>query len=174
MSQLPLGSSRSGGMLGRSMRAANSAGALLNGAKGLDDPSDARGKAPQKEPPFDSADKLLEVAHSLCESAAYKFLRVGDCAMELNGVEENFNSLLGMARAEVERFGERRKEEPPGEDDDEVEDVPTAERSKPAADDGNQPQAPSDSIEVDDAPSSSASSESIDVTAFRVNRLSRF
>lgn len=176
MAQLPFTGFRSGGMLSKTMMAANSSSALSNKVERSDDPG-ASSRPPQKDPPFESADKLLEVAHSHCESAAYAFLRVGDCGMELNGIEENLNSLLGMATAEVERLSEQRKEEELNMEDDseeEEEEAPAAE-SKLAADDDDDepPQASSGAIEVDDD-ASSASSASIDMSAFRTNRPSRF
>ncbi|RMJ21802.1 hypothetical protein PHISP_07327 [Aspergillus sp. HF37] len=174
MAQLPLTGFRSGGMLSKTMMAANSSNALLNKVEDSNDLG-ARSRPPPKDPPFESADKLLEVAHSYCESAAYAFLRVGDCGMEINGIEENLNSLLGMATAEVERLAEQRKEEQSDmEEDSEEEEAPAAESTKLAADDDDKPpQAPSGAIEVDDD-ASSASSASIDMSAFRTNRLSRF
>lgn len=160
MSQLPLTGFRSGGVLSRT---------LLNKADGDD-------RRPQKEPPFESADKLLELAHSLCETAAYEFLRVGDCAVELKGVEEKLNSLLGMATEEVDRLGEQRALEDQDDQHEEPEPPPTEEKPSAQAEstkraDDDEPQA-SGEIEVDDA-SSSASCESIDLTAFRANRLNR-
>jgi hypothetical protein len=175
MAQLPLTGFRSGGMLSKTMMAANSSNALLNKVEDSDDPG-ANSRPPQKDPPFESADKLLEVTHSHCEAAAYAFLRVGDCGMELNGIEENLNSLLGMATAEVERLGEQRKEEGLDMEDDseeEEEEAPAAESKLAADDDDEPPQASSGAIEVDDD-ASSASSASIDMSAFRTNRLNRF
>lgn len=166
MSQLPLAGLRSGGVLSRTMRAGNPSSALLSKAMEPDDPGDGPDKD-TKEPPFDSADKLLEVAHSLCETAAYQFLRVGDCCVELDSVHDNFSSLLRLATAEVERLREHVQEEPPEEPP-----AKAAQPTKRAPDEGEKPQALSGSIEVDDD-SSNASVESIDMTAFRANRLNR-
>ena len=114
-------------------------------------------------PAFDLADKQLELAQSLCESAAHQFLRNGDCSTELENTKERFSSLLNIALAEVERLeaeaklqtqqAEKHTEEKP--------------EPKPVKQDKN-PQAVSGVIEVDDA--SSMSSISIDLTAFRSTR----
>lgn len=61
---------------------------------------------------FDLADKHLEVAHGLCESAAYLFLRSGDCKADLASVEKKFRILLGLAGAEVQRLNKTREQIP--------------------------------------------------------------
>ncbi|KAJ5900929.1 uncharacterized protein N7473_004999 [Penicillium subrubescens] len=142
----------------------------------------------RKESPFDFADKQLELAHGLCETAAYQVLRSGDCATELDGVEEKFKMLLEMANNEVKRLEEEKKqqeeEEAKAQSESQSESVeedapakppltPTAARlarlaaitagaSKPTS-------TAHATIEVDDA--SSISAESIDLSAFRASRI---
>ncbi|KAJ5397901.1 hypothetical protein N7509_006014 [Penicillium cosmopolitanum] len=65
----------------------------------------------RKESPFDYTDKQLEVAHGLCETAAYQVLRSGDCGTELDGVEEKFKMLLEMVAKEVERLKEEKQKQ---------------------------------------------------------------
>lgn len=130
---------------------------------------------------FDIADKYLEVAHGMCESAAYQFLRSGTCTMDLNNVKEKFQILLGMAGAEVRRLKEAQGQ-PPSEQQPKMMDT---EKVKPellstpsvvAEPTTIKPQtSPNGSangpIEVDDG--ESVSDESIDLTAIRVNRMQR-
>lgn len=129
---------------------------------------------PQKETAFDLADKQLEVAHGLCESAAYQFLRSGDCNSELNNVEEKFKMLLKMSDAEVRRLKEERERAPPETDTAKEEatpepQFPTAlEPEKFKASNGDAAGA----IEIDDD-SEEASIEPIDLKAFRANRMAR-
>jgi hypothetical protein len=115
-------------------------------------------------PPFDLADKQLELAQSLCESAAHQFLRNGDCSMELENAKERFSSVLEIARAEVERQ----------EADARLQQVEKLTEEKPEPNpvkhkelDKNPPGVLS-VIEVDDA--SSKSSISFDMAAFRATR----
>lgn len=140
----------------------------------------------RKESPFEFADKQLELANGLCETAAYQSLRSGDCATELDGVEEKFKMLLEMVNSEVTRLAEEKKQQEEKErqeqerrkelSEDEVPAKlppnPTAARlarisaitaDKPTA------SAASGTIEVDD--SSSISAESIDISAFRSSRI---
>lgn len=132
---------------------------------------------PQKETAaFDLADKQLEVAHGLCESAAYQFLRSGDCKSELSSVDEKFKMLLDMSSVEVRRLKEQ--ERPPPEPEKEeiamepqlstsISAIEPNEKLKPASPNG----AATGPIEVDD--DTSASLESIDLKAFRANRMAR-
>lgn len=143
----------------------------------------ARNRAPpgpQKETALDHADKHLEVAHGLCESAAYQFLRAGDCKAELGSVEEKFRILFDMAGNEVQRLKEAQQQESPEPEAEKEEtgfELPPSTvtsaaepvtTSKPRA---SPTEAPAEAIEVDDA--SSVSMESIDLTAFRANRMNR-
>lgn len=136
----------------------------------------------RKESPFDFADKQLELAHGLCETAAYQVLRSGDCGTELDGVEEKFKMLLEATNSEVQRLEAEKSRE-------KAEAATTAEKTpaKPpptptaarlariqAIANSNKPSVdtPADSpgaIEVDDA--SSISAESIDLSAFRSSRV---
>ena len=62
---------------------------------------------------FDSVDKELEAAQSLCEVGAHQFLRDGNCCEELSGTMERFNSCLKTAQAQIEIFkieAEKEKE----------------------------------------------------------------
>ena len=52
---------------------------------------------------FDRSDKFLEQAQSLCETAAHRSLRDGDCRKELFGVRKHFESVLEIATKEVAR-----------------------------------------------------------------------
>jgi hypothetical protein len=131
----------------------------------------------RKESPFDYADKQLELAHSLCETAAYQVLRSGDCGMELDGVEEKFKMLLEAAINEVDRIMAEKKQQ------DELEaqqadgtaqyappkppPTPSAARlARVAAIASSKPSTTTaGAIEVDD--NSSLSAESIDLSAFR-------
>lgn len=144
--------------------------------------SRARGP-PQPQPqltvtrksPFDAADKNLELAHSFCETAAYQFLRAGDCASELGSVKERFTALLKVVTEEVELLKEEKKKEE--EEAAEQEPEPEAEAGSPAKEKVTEPlvslKRPASSegaIEVDDE---QGSVESIDLTTFRVGRTRR-
>lgn len=131
---------------------------------------------------FDLADKHLEVAHGLCESAAYQFLRSGVCKTDLDGVDKNLKTLLGMAGAEVQLLSETRAQTPS--EPESKSKMEAEEKSKPRSPSSpsatveptNKPQvSPNGSatghIEVDDA--DSVSVESVDLTAFRANRMNR-
>lgn len=144
----------------------------------------------RKDTPFEFADKQLEVAHGLCETAAYQVLRSGDCATELDGVEEKFKMLLDMANNEVTRLEQEKKEEEEKErakkeaaGEQEQDSEPSSEDvlSKPpvgaaarlarlSAFTNSKPMntAPG-TIEVDDG--SSISAESIDLSAIRSTRI---
>ena len=144
----------------------------------------ARNRAPpgpQKETAFDLADKHLEVAHGLCESAAYQFLRAGDCKAELGSVEEKFRILVDMAGVEVQRLKEAQEQESPEPEAEKEEtgfELPpstvtsTAEQATTSKPRASPTGTAAGAIEVDDA-SSSVSMESIDLTAFRANRVNR-
>jgi len=125
-------------------------------------------------PPFDLADKQLELAQSFCESAAHQFLRNGDCSMELEKTKQRFSSILDIARGEVERLEaeaklEKQQMQEPMEErpEEKPEEKPKPIPVKLKEPDKNPPGVLG-AIEVDDA--SSASSISIDMTAFRSTR----
>ncbi|KAM5476129.1 hypothetical protein MauCBS54593_000813 [Microsporum audouinii] len=60
---------------------------------------------------FDLTDKQLELAQSLCETAAHQFLRNGDCSRELNKALERLNTALEMAQAEGTRLEAEKEAE---------------------------------------------------------------
>ncbi|KAL3492786.1 hypothetical protein BJX62DRAFT_202360 [Aspergillus germanicus] len=127
----------------------------------------------QRQPPFEMADKHLELAHSFCETAAYHFLRAGACASELNSVKERFTVLLKLATDEVQHLEKQRKDELAEE---EAESAPEAAepqvklQPRPSSQSLKRPASNEGTIEVDD---DQESVEAIDLTAFRVNRLRR-
>jgi hypothetical protein len=132
----------------------------------------------RKESPFDYADKQLELAHGLCETAAYQVLRSGDCGTELDGVEEKFKMLQELVDNEVKRLEEEKKQQqaqaPPDDKENETPakppQTPTAARLARIAAIAKQPSTDTPgTIEVDDA--SSISAESIDLSAFRSSRI---
>ncbi|KAK4865670.1 hypothetical protein LT330_009103 [Penicillium expansum] len=134
----------------------------------------------RKDSPFDFADKQLELAHSLCETAAYQVLRSGDCGTELDGVEEKFKMLLEGAINEVDRLmaekkqqeeHEQKQQEGTAEGPPKPPPTPSAARlAMVAAIAANKPSMTTGgAIEVDD--NSSLSAESIDISAFRSSRI---
>ncbi|KAJ5121364.1 uncharacterized protein N7515_009325 [Penicillium bovifimosum] len=135
----------------------------------------------RKDSPFDFADKQLELAHSLCETAAYQVLRSGDCGTELDGVEEKFKMLLEAAINEVDRITAEKKQQEEHQqqqqDGSVIEGPPkplptlsAARLARVAAFAANKPSSTTaDTIEVDD--NSSLSAESIDLSAFRSSRI---
>ena len=58
---------------------------------------------------FDETDALLESAQSLCEKAAYQFLREGDCREETRQAKEKLKAALERSIREVELQEERDK-----------------------------------------------------------------
>ncbi|KXG53964.1 uncharacterized protein PGRI_010140 [Penicillium griseofulvum] len=139
------------------------------------------GTGARKDSAFDFADKQLELAHSLCETAAYQVLRSGDCGTELDGVEEKFKMLLEAAINEVNRITAEKKQQEEQEEQQEKEGpteegppepapTPSAARlaTVAAIATNKSSMATSGAIEVDD--SSSISAESIDLSAFRSTR----
>ncbi|EEH06682.1 conserved hypothetical protein [Histoplasma capsulatum G186AR] len=171
-----------------SARAKSSMGGLGAGARSPLDPPSKLNRSPSRETAFDLVDKQLELAQSLCETAAHQFLRCGDCAVELEKANERLSTVLDLAKVEVERLekeAEREKEEEAAkaaaealqaEDDDDDDDGEDDEDGRIAPGSGlimkaNEKRTPDGSeaaIEVDDG--SSVSSISIDITAFRSSR----
>ena len=45
-------------------------------------------RSAQKGAPFEFADEQLELAQSLCEAAAHRFLRSGDCLTDLEDIQQ--------------------------------------------------------------------------------------
>ncbi|CAL5870565.1 uncharacterized protein PFLUO_LOCUS4804 [Penicillium psychrofluorescens] len=134
----------------------------------------------RQDSPFDFADKQLELAHGLCETAAYQILRSGDCAMELDGVEEKFNMVLDAARNEVGRLTDEKKQLSPEEREEREKEAakppPTPSSARmariaaiTAASKSSTQGTGGGDIEVDD--NSSISAESIDMAAFRSSRI---
>ncbi|KAJ5619943.1 hypothetical protein N7510_003927 [Penicillium lagena] len=134
----------------------------------------------RQDSPFDYADKQLELAHGLCETAAYQILRSGDCAMELDSVEEKFKMVLDTARNEVARLSEEIKQLSPEEKEEKAKEAakppptPSAARmariaALTAASKSSTQETGAGAIEVDD--NSSISAESIDMSAFRSSRI---
>jgi hypothetical protein len=60
---------------------------------------------------FDSVDKALENAQSLCEKAAHQSLREGDCRKELDTVRGHFEEVQEAAKKEVARIAARKEKE---------------------------------------------------------------
>jgi hypothetical protein len=53
---------------------------------------------------FDTTDKTLEHAQSLCEKAAHAILRDGDCRTELGGMRKSFVDVLETAKTQVTKI----------------------------------------------------------------------
>ncbi|GAB1198510.1 hypothetical protein APSETT444_007833 [Aspergillus pseudonomiae] len=130
-----------------------------------------RGPPPQarvmaKNSPFEMADRQLELAHSLCETAAYQFLRVGDCSEELQGVLDKFKALLELATGEVRRLTEEQEKERAAKENE----APHVESIQLTVSSASNKVLTSDigAIEVDDG---TESEESIDLSTFRARRM---
>ncbi|KKZ60136.1 hypothetical protein EMCG_05161 [[Emmonsia] crescens] len=151
------------------------------GARNPLDPLSKPTKSLCKETAFDLVDKQLELAQSLCETAAHQFLRCGDCALELEKAKERFSTVLDLARVEVERLKkeaeaekERKKEEAEKEkeaaeavQEEDIYSSGSTPMMTKGEDEKREPGVVA-AIEVDDG--SSISSVSIDITAFRSSR----
>ncbi|OJD16280.1 hypothetical protein AJ78_03531 [Emergomyces pasteurianus Ep9510] len=143
------------------------------------DPPSKLAKPPGKETAFDLVDKQLELAQSLCETAAHQFLRCGDCALELEKAKERFSTVLDLAKAEMvllemEAEAEKKEAEKAAAEAGEAEEEEEAEEGTAKGstlvkglDEKRVPGVVA-AIEVDDG--SSISSVSIDITAFRSSR----
>ena len=124
----------------------------------------------EKEPAFDFTDKQLELAQNCCEAAAHQFLRDGDCSSQLDGTREKLKSLLETAKVEAERLEEEEKaKKERGEVEEEPPTKKTSAEKIKSHESAKSPPPGITAIEVDD--DSSASSISIDITAFRSTRL---
>lgn len=124
----------------------------------------------QNDSAFDFADKQLDIAQSLCETAAHQFLRTGDCAKELEDMLAKFKTVLQTATQEATRLREEKEREAEQEQE-QMNGSPTHSpefKSIHAVEDNKPPEPGSATIEVDDAVSDS--SITIDITAFRANR----
>lgn len=137
------------------------------------------GSSGRKDSTFDFADQQLELAHGLCETAAFHVLRSGDCATELDGVEEKFKMLLEATNNEVTRLLEEKKKEEIAKEQKEKQDEreslkqhlepATVHLTKLAAITDKSSVTGTGAIEVDDT--SSISAESLDLSAFRSSRI---
>ncbi|GIJ86034.1 hypothetical protein Asppvi_004907 [Aspergillus pseudoviridinutans] len=126
-------------------------------------------RLPPKETVFDVVDRQLELAHSHCETAAYHFLRYGDCSTELKNVVETFRSLLELATNEAQSLKGEQPEESLKEDVKKGSVMFSPMKTAAESQCGKPLASCTDEIEVDDA--SAASVESIDIKAFRASRL---
>jgi hypothetical protein len=61
-----------------------------------------RPETTQHETTFLQVDKELESIQSLCEVAAHRFLRDGDCQMEMNTIKQKLGEVLGRATTTAE------------------------------------------------------------------------
>ncbi|KAL8832221.1 MAG: hypothetical protein Q9191_000391 [Dirinaria sp. TL-2023a] len=61
---------------------------------------------------FDVADKNLEKAQTLCESAAHQFLRDGNCVEEIQGTKQSFETCLEVAKKEAKRLRDEKELDP--------------------------------------------------------------
>lgn len=154
---------------------------LINTRNGFKKPSSPvleNGSNPstEREPPFDMTDKQLELAQNFCEVAAHQFLRDGDCSTQLSSTREKLESVLETAKVEAERFTEEEKakkerqeaEEETAKEEEKKKKKKTETETSKLEDSSKSPPGIT-AIEVDD--DSSASSISIDITAFRSTRL---
>jgi hypothetical protein len=65
-------------------------------------------RSAQKGTPFEFADEQLELAQSLCETAAHRFLRSGDCLKDLEDIQQKLMLVLEVAKSEVNRLMEEK------------------------------------------------------------------
>ena len=65
-------------------------------------------RSAQKGTPFEFADEQLELAQSLCEDAAHRFLRSGDCLTGLEDIQQKLMLVLEVAKSEVNRLMEEK------------------------------------------------------------------
>lgn len=139
-----------------------------------------------KESPFDFIECQLENAQNLCETAAYKFLREGNCLDELDRIKQAYELILEASTTMAEQEEEKAKAEREQQEEDDtaatessatiaVDELETpvaaattvAVTSKDSS--GNDPEEINAGLlEVDDR--SDTSEVSIDITAFRMTR----
>ena len=60
---------------------------------------------------FETMDKALEKAQSLCEIAAHQMLRDGDCREEIEETKEKFKNCMKTAKEEAEKLQEKEAKE---------------------------------------------------------------
>jgi len=125
-------------------------------------PIGAEVKVTQATAVFDTVEKELEAAQSLCEVAAHQCLRDGDCGLEIEGTRQRFETCLEIAKKEVDRLEEEAKWE---KEKEEAEERAQDEENRVALlGTGDE------TIEIDDAEDSDGSSIHVDLTAFRSTR----
>jgi hypothetical protein len=117
---------------------------------------------------FEFTDKQLDLAQSLCETAAHQFLRTGDCAKELEDILAKFETVRQTATQEATRLREEKEREAEQQQSNGSPTWSSGFKSIHTVVDDKPPDPGSAAIEVDDAVSDS--SISIDITAFRSNR----
>jgi hypothetical protein len=130
-----------------------------------------RRPARQKESPYDFIETQLDAAQNLCETAAYRFLREGNCLDELEGLVGAYELVLEAATTMAEQEEERLQKQ-----ESELATKAVAEKEaedkRPGGvliDGADSPDDINSAIlEVDDR--SDTSEVSIDITAFRMTR----
>lgn len=123
-----------------------------------------QGRRPPKECPLDFIEGQLENAQNLCETAAFKFLREGNCLEELDSIKQAYELILEASTTMAEQEEKKLQEETAAQADAIVALEP------PAKDlNGTDPEELSAGLlEVDDK--SDTSEISIDISAFRMTR----
>ncbi|KAH8688790.1 hypothetical protein BGW36DRAFT_434082 [Talaromyces proteolyticus] len=163
----------------KKMDSARSAIEVDDGATGLeDDLPDFRPMLRSTRPkgsPYDFIEGQLDTAQNLCETAAYRFLREGNCLDELEGLVQAYELVLEASTNMAEQMAaeEAAKEntpEPEAEKEDVHEEIIPESKRPHILPDG--PDGPDESnagiLEVDER--SDTSEVSIDITAFRMTR----
>ena len=101
---------------------------------------------------FETLDKDLEAAQSLCEVGAHQFLRDGTCAEEISGSMERFENCIRVAQEQAERL---RKMDDRDADEDrsarKAQESVSGEPETAVADAGGQPQQLATGIQIDDS-----------------------
>jgi hypothetical protein len=148
-------------------------------------PPQPRQKPPQepttrKESPYDFIETQLENAQNLCETAAYKFLRDGNCLEELDRIKQAYELVLEASTTMAEQEEEKANAEQEQQVDttksnatittDELETPVAAAVAFTSKDsrDNDPEEMNAGLLEVDDR--SDTSEVSIDITAFRMTR----
>lgn len=134
----------------------------------------------RKESPYDFIETQLENAQNLCETAAYKFLRDGNCLEELDRIKQAYELVLEASTTMAEQEEENAKAEQEQQVDttksnatittDELETPVAAAVAFTSKDsrDNDPEELNAGLLEVDDR--SDTSEVSIDITAFRMTR----
>jgi hypothetical protein len=135
-----------------------------------------------KQSPFDFVECQLENAQNLCETAAYKFLREGNCLEELDKIKQAYEYILEASTSMAEQEEEKLEAEQQQQQEDDATkstatmavgelETPVATALALTAKDssGNDPEELNAGLlEVDDR--SDTSEVSIDISAFRMTR----